>query len=71
LIHANVDTEKIIRCYRKYIEFSVDSPPTQKQFLSNMEEKIILKEFTEDIYSILKKGVEYDSQVAWELVKKE
>ena len=34
-----------------------------------MEEKMLLKEFTDDIYSILKKGVEYDNQKAYELVK--
>jgi predicted nucleotidyltransferase component of viral defense system len=71
LKNANVNTEKIIECYRKYIAFSTDNPPTQKQFLANMEEKMSLKEFTDDIYSILKKGVEYDSHIAYESVKTE
>jgi predicted nucleotidyltransferase component of viral defense system len=71
MVNSNVDTEKIIRCYEKYIGFSVDKPPTQKQFLANMEEKITSKEFTDDIYSILKKGTKYDNEAAWELVKRE
>lgn len=71
LKNANVNTEKIIECYRKYIAFSTNNPPTQKQFLANMEEKMSLKEFTDDIYSILKKGVEYDSQIAYESVRTE
>ncbi|GHV25061.1 hypothetical protein FACS1894176_02680 [Bacteroidia bacterium] len=70
-VQNDVDTDKIVQCYKKYIEFSVDKPPTQKQFLANMEEKITSKEFADDIYSILKKGVEYDNEVAWELVRRE
>jgi predicted nucleotidyltransferase component of viral defense system len=71
MTNSHVDAEKIVRCYKKYIEFSVDKPPTQKQFLANMEEKIITKEFIDDIYGILKKGVEYDNAVAWEMIRKE
>jgi predicted nucleotidyltransferase component of viral defense system len=68
---ASVDAEKVMKCYRKYISFSTDNPPTQKQFLANMEEKMLLKEFTDDIYSIVKKGVTYDNQSAYELIRKE
>jgi predicted nucleotidyltransferase component of viral defense system len=69
LKNTNVDTAKVLRCYRQYMAFSTEHPPTQKQYLANMEEKMSLKEFTDDIYSILKKGVEYDNQAAWELVR--
>jgi predicted nucleotidyltransferase component of viral defense system len=68
MTHQNVDAEKVVQCYKKYMEFSVDKPPTQKQFLSNMEEKIVMKEFTDDIHLILKKGVQYDEKEAWESV---
>jgi predicted nucleotidyltransferase component of viral defense system len=71
MTHQNVDTEKIIRCYKTYMEYSVEKPPTQKQFLANMEEKIISKEFTDDIHLVLKEGVKYDDMVAWELVRRE
>ena len=71
MVHRDVDAEKVVECYKKYIEFSVDKPPTQKQFLANMEEKILMKEFTDDVYLILKKGVRYDDGEAWEMVRKE
>jgi predicted nucleotidyltransferase component of viral defense system len=67
--HQNVDEERVVQCYKKYMAYSVDKPPTQKQFLANMEEKIVMKEFTDDIHLILKKEVEYDDVKAWELVK--
>jgi hypothetical protein len=50
---------------------SVDKPPTQKQFFIFMEKKMAMREFTDDIHLILKKGIEYDNQAAWELVRKE
>ena len=69
--HQNVDAEKLIHCYKTYMEYSVDKPPTQKQFLVNMEEKLIDREFMEDIHAILNPGVEYDNITAWELIKNE
>jgi hypothetical protein len=29
------------------------------------------EEFLDDIYGILKKGIEYDNKTAWELVRKD
>lgn len=69
LTNHNVDVDKLIQCYKTYMEYSVDKPPTQKQFLSNMEEKMIDKEFLDDIFIILKSDVEYDNKLAFGLVK--
>jgi hypothetical protein len=52
------------------MEHAVDKPPTQKQFLANMNEKMTDRDFMEDIRLVLKQGVEYDNEAAWELVKK-
>ena len=71
LTHLDIDTEKIIHCYKIHMRNSVDKPPTQKQFLANMNEKMMDKEFMEDIRLILKQGVVYDNEEAWVLVKKE
>lgn len=48
----------------------VNKPPTQKQFMTNMEEKMQDEEFLLDIRSILKPEVEYDNEIAWESLKK-
>jgi len=71
IAHRDVNADKVVQCYKKYIAFSVDNPPTQKQFLANMEEKMAMKEFTDDVYLILKKGVQYDDEEAWKMVRKE
>lgn len=71
LTHLDLDTEKIIHCYNVYMKNAVDKPPTRKQFLANMNEKMTDKEFMEDVRLVLKQGIEYDNEVAWELVRKE
>ena len=70
MIHQDVNTEKLISCYKTYMEYSVGKPPSQKQFLANMEEKLLDREFMEDIHAVLKPVAEYDNGKAWELVKK-
>jgi len=71
LTQLNIDTEKLIHCYKIYIKNVVNIPPTQKQFLANMNEKLTDKDFREDIYLLLKQGISYDIENAWELVRKE
>ena len=67
----NLDTDKIIRCYRGYMGFVVSQPPTQKEYLLNMEQKIEDDEFLGDISMLLRPDEDYNPQVAWELVKRE
>ena len=71
LTQLNIDTEKLIHCYKIYIKNVVNTPPTQKQFLANMNEKLLDKDFKDDIYLLLRQGVSYDIESAWELVRKE
>jgi predicted nucleotidyltransferase component of viral defense system len=71
LTQKNINMDKLMYCYKLYIKNVVNVPPTQKQFLANMNEKITDKDFREDIYLLLRKGVKYDIDAAWELVRKE
>ena len=57
-------------CNKKYYENAEQKQPTVKQFLRNMEEKLNEVEFTEDVFSVLKSGIEYDNLTAWERVRK-
>ncbi|PCJ83982.1 MAG: nucleotidyltransferase [Flavobacteriales bacterium] len=69
LTNLELDIEALIKCYKEYMAFSVDKPPTQKQFLLNMEEKLQDPDFEGDIYGLLRPGVEYDQSKAYELIK--
>jgi predicted nucleotidyltransferase component of viral defense system len=65
------DSEKIVEIYRKYIAFSVDNPPTKKQFLRNLETKMQDNEFLGDTRALLRPTEQYDAEAAADLVKDE
>jgi len=64
-----VSIENIIRCYREYISFVVTNPPTQKEYLLNMELKMQDKEFLDDTNMLLRPDDNYNPTEAWELVR--
>ncbi len=66
-----IDKNKLLQCYKEYMKFSVAQPPTRKQFLRNMEEKIIDDEFLGDTKALLRPDENYDANAAWELIKTE
>ena len=47
----------------------VETPPTYKQFVANMEEKMMDPEFTGDTVKLLRPGISYDPISAWETVR--
>jgi len=69
LTHLDIDVEKLLHCYKIYYEYAALKPPTIKQFVRNMEEKLTDPEFTNDIFTVLKPGTEFDNLMAYELVK--
>jgi len=69
LTNIDLNIENIMKCYKEYIAFSVKNPPTKKQYLSNMEEKIADPDFRGDIYGLLRPGIEFDQDAAYELIK--
>lgn len=69
LTTADVNVDDIIKCYRTYMEFVVDNPPTQKEFIQNMELKMQDDEFLGDTRSLLRPLEIYDPLEAYETVK--
>ncbi len=69
LQNAEVNADEIIRCYRRYMSFVVDTLPTYKQFIANMEEKMADPDFTDDITKLLRPEISFDPTSSWELVK--
>jgi len=65
----NINIENIIRCYREYVGFVVDNPPTQKEYLLNMELKMQDKEFLDDTNLLLRPEDKFNPTEAWELVR--
>ena len=69
LENAVVNPEEVVRCYKRYIGFVVDTPPTYKQFVANMDEKMMAPEFTGDTVKLLRPGISYDPYSAWKTVR--
>jgi predicted nucleotidyltransferase component of viral defense system len=65
----DLNTENIIRSYREYIGFVVDNPPSQKEYLQNMELKMQDEEFLGDTNLLLRTDEKYNPAVAWEFVR--
>ena len=65
------DSQQIIEVYRKYIAFSVDNPPTRKQFLRNLETKMEDNEFLGDTRALLRPTEQYDANEAFNFIKDE
>ena len=69
LTTQNPNTEKIIQCYREYIGFVVEKPPTQKEYLLNLEQKIGDREFWGDTKMLLRPNENYNPVEAWNFMK--
>lgn len=69
MIHNEIDIEKVLMCYHKYMDFVVEQPPTRKQFLQNMTAKLKDNEFITDMYAIIRPELNYNIEEAWEIVK--
>ncbi len=66
-----LDKVLIIHCYKEYMKFSVEDPPTLKTFLQNMEAKMKDDQFLGDIMGLTRTNENYDHQAAFELVRSE
>jgi len=66
-----VDTELLLRCFNRYMDFSVTKAPTYKQFVQNMEDKMRDPDFLGDMDNLLHPDVTLDMQEAYQVVKEE
>ena len=69
LSEASVDVEEIMRCYHRYMSFVVQQPPTYKQFINNMEEKMSDSEFLGDTQNLIRPEREFNPQLGYDLVR--
>ena len=78
LTARELDVDKVLECYRKYIEFVVvhsagsgtGRAPSYKEFVQNMELKMQDEEFLEDVMPLLRPEIEFNPHEAYALVYK-
>ena len=66
-----LDKEKVMQSYERYLGFTASHLPTYKEFVLNMEGKLQDDEFLADTDLILRPGVAYNAPSAWQLVQDE
>ena len=67
-----IDVDKVLECYRRYIEFVVEKQPTYKQFVQNMELKMQDPEFLGDTDILLREGTNpFKPHEAYQLVNEQ
>ncbi len=71
-LNIELDVEQIIRCFKEYITFATGNrPPSQKEFLINIEEKENDPNFTGDMEALLRPQIAYNQEAAFEWLKNE
>ena len=71
LVTGNINPERVITAYNKYLRFVVSNIPTFKEYVLNIDGKIKNPEFYGDTTGLLRPGLDYDPEAAWEQVRKE
>lgn len=69
--YMDLETASIIKCFNEYMAFSVGKPPSQKEFLQNIEAKENDSGFTGDMEALLRPEIKYDQIAAFEWLKNE
>lgn len=66
-----LDKDALLQTYREYMAFSVEEPPSQREFILNMEAKMKDPEFLGDTMALLRPTTPFNPQDAYGLVKAE
>lgn len=71
-LHLELNVEQIIKCFKEYTTFSTGKrPPSQREFLLNIEEKEQDPNFTGDMEALLRPEIKYNQEAAFDWLKSE
>lgn len=71
-LNTELGYDKIIACFKEYTTFATGNrPPSKKEFQINIEEKENDADFTGDMEALLRSGIEYNQEDAFEWLKNE
>lgn len=70
-LNMEIDLDQIIESFNEYMKSSVGSIPTQKQFMLNILEKEQDSDFIGDMEGLIRPGIEYKQENAFEWLKNE
>lgn len=71
-LNKDLNLNQIVECFKEYTSFSTGNrPPSKKEFLMNIEEKEQNTDFTGDMEALLRSGITYNQDAAFEWLKNE
>ncbi|MCB9196584.1 MAG: nucleotidyl transferase AbiEii/AbiGii toxin family protein [Flavobacteriales bacterium] len=71
-LNMDLDLDLIVKCFKEYISFpDKKRPPSKKEFLLNIESKEKDHEFTGDMEALIRAGVKYNQEAAFDWLKHE
>lgn len=71
-LNIELDIEQIIHCFKEYITFATgNKPPSQKEFLMNIEKKENDPNFAGDMEALLRTEIAYNQEAAFKWLKTE
>jgi predicted nucleotidyltransferase component of viral defense system len=71
-LNLELDYDKIVACFKEYTIFATGNrPPSKKEFLLNIDEKESDAGFTGDMEALLRPGIEYNKEAAFDWLKNE
>ena len=68
LTQGDLNIEKVLECYRRYMEFVVERAPSYKEFVLNMNGKMNDSEFLTDVAPLLRPEIHFDPTEAYRSV---
>lgn len=71
LASGELDLDRVMTAYDRYLRFVASHAPTYKEYVLNMDEKMQNPEFLGDTTDLLRPKLEYNPQAAWERVRDE
>lgn len=66
---GKLDVERVMAAYDRYLRFVASHAPTYKEFVLNMDDKMQNPEFLGDTAGLLRPGIAFDPQAAWDKVR--
>jgi len=69
LKNETIDVDRAVRCFHEYMAFSNVATPSKKVYTLNLEEKMGDSGFRNDLTPILRPGIDYNIDEAFEVVR--
>ena len=64
-----VDTDSVFKSWLEYRRLKKAGIPSWREYIQNMEDKLLVEEYRHEVLPLLRKGIEYDPVAAWRRIR--